>query len=133
MANWEEFETYLKHVKNNNFSPWPLLFRGQGDANWQLKTTLERAGYEKLFFSEYYQTVSQLKPEIEAFTGREWDHPNFIDIDKLRDPDSLRDVLLQIYPYLLHLRHHGFPSPLLDWTHSPYIAAYFAFRQRPRQ
>jgi hypothetical protein len=36
----------------------------------------------------------------------------------------------EFYKYLVFLRHYGFPSPLLDWTQSPYIAAFFAF-QRP--
>ena len=34
---------------------------------------------------------------------------------------------LPAYDCLVYLRHHDFPSPLLDWSRSLYVAAYFAF------
>ena len=35
--------------------------------------------------------------------------------------------------FMTYLRHYGFPSPLLDWSESPYIATYFAFRELPKE
>lgn len=144
MQDWEEFERELKRLeeehdqrKSSQHPPpySPLLFRGQENSCWQLETTLERNGNTDFGFSEYFQVCHRAKREIESFTGVDWNVPEYPEARKLLTLDPMvlspkcRKRWLGMFRYLVYLRHFGFPSPLLDWTSSPYIAAYFAFRR----
>lgn len=116
-----------------------LLFRGQENASWSLKTTLNRKVQERnddgeISVSDYYQKAMDILPQIESITEKSWNPPES-DVYKqeLRN-HSIHPLLYgetgyKAYSYLCYLRHHGFPSPLLDWSQSPYIAAFFATRK----
>lgn len=142
LENWDAFERRLnelyderRQLKGDPNSSYvsDLLFRGQPNADWRLTTTLERYAVSKctlLRADTYYQCIHAAKPQIETYTGRHWE----ID-DPLKYRGRLKESPLihkwfegPIYEYMVFLRHYGFPSPFLDWSRSPYIAAFFAFR-----
>ena len=128
--SWDEFEDRIRRLKGQYPPPRSLLFRGLEDDRYRLTTTLERHGKSGMSFAEYYRLISRVRPQIESFTGRKWNVPEVPKyLTWLADHDNLGPFNeLPAYDYMVYMRHHGFPSPLLDWTASPYVAAYFAFR-----
>jgi hypothetical protein len=141
LSSWEAFEAALAE-RQADFETragyrTALLFRGHADAGWGLDTTLERAGQRGMKLSEYHRVISTMKAEVESFTERAWEIPAFPAVrEAFSDYDRGSRELWQgnypAYDFLTHLRHHGFPSPLLDWSRSPYVAAFFAFRRPER-
>jgi hypothetical protein len=138
VTSWEDFLVQLNDVKERyerykkSDSGWisPLLFRGQANHKWCLETSLERyTKQEEMPLEEYYRVISDAKNEIESFTERHWEIPGMQEYIAWLNDNSQSKPAPPGYEYMIYLRHHGFPSPLLDWTKSPNIAAYFAFRE----
>jgi hypothetical protein len=137
LKSWNEFRAtvhdirdkygifeYTEDYKHKNI----VLFRGHSDATWELETTLERYEDKDVSLDLYLLKAHQSHHEIEALTGKNWNLKGFRElIEGIAEKQSDTFIDLGCHEYLIYLRHHGFPSPLLDWSSSPYVAAYFAF------
>ncbi len=143
-GNWQEFESWLQELRDRKYRRG-LIFRGQSDSKWRLETTLERSGRSTMPVADYYQLiVGGIGPTVSAFSSMQapsfnenlWReltaHERHSDYGRL----TVRYLTKAVFPggeqfseYVAYLRHHGFPSPLLDWSQSPYVAAFFAFRE----
>lgn len=91
-----------------------FIYRGHCDSSWALKTSLHRTGQWKTpedikFYVEHI--VPLVHESVAAWEGRK---------------RNLADQF-ELAQFFAYLQHNGFPTPLLDWTYSPFIAAYFAF------
>ena len=127
VMTWEDCQAKIREIKAAHQGLTSgLWFRGQSDAEWRLETTLERRSGQTFKFLDYYKLVRRIKPEIESVLGMKWETIDFRDIFEWTKKHDESHFGVLAYEYLAHLRHNGFPSPLLDWSHSPYVAAYFA-------
>lgn len=98
-------------IREVNELPNNFIYRGQADATWPLKSSLERvigAGWSAenaQKFEDY--ALQQFRSKFHLY-----DHENSHPASKLA--------------WLSVMQHYGVPTRLLDFTESPYIALYFA-------
>jgi hypothetical protein len=135
LETWADLEVEIRRLRaeygrsliESAGSASHLLFRGQASHDWHLETTLDRARSQVSALADYYRIAAVAKTQIETFTSRTWNEIDYPTIARqLEQYDGLAFDNLPHYDFLVYLRHHGFPSPLLDWSQSPYVAAYFA-------
>lgn len=109
-----DWEHYREYILNNIGGSHRYIFRGHADREWKLESTLTRLGQrvtKTLSASPHFLEQSQLRNfrmKVRGLLGK--------------SPTQLSDNELWALG-----QHYGLCTPLLDWTESPYIAAYFAF------
>ena len=101
------------------------LYRGLANSEWELSTTLERSGRRSTAIAEYHRIVVA----VHRLLGNV-DQPRLPIQEDLDFAGDIAEKMVTNYGFWAYLRHHGFPSPLLDWSQSPYVAAYFAFADK---
>jgi hypothetical protein len=102
--SWREYKTFVDTLSEN----W--AFRGQINADWPLRTAIERTDF------------INLRKGIEAEFVAEFQRgaTNYLHKDEL--PEHLIE-------WLALMQHHGAPTRLIDFSRSPFIAAFFAYEQ----
>lgn len=110
--SWSDFRaSLLRYAELAQDRRNELWFRGQGDQNWGLCTTLDRS-HDIRNVEERDSINSNLLREFKA-------EAIHVGVPEAQIEGESRLELLA--------RHHGLPSPLMDWSLSPYVATYFAY------
>ncbi len=115
LKSWEEFD---RIVKKRNYRQW--IYRGHQDSSWELKSSLHRA---------FKDAIDIIKNGDRTKTLVRSKHENVM-VDRFKSNAHL--FLSHLPPvedklsWLTLMQHYGAPTRLLDFSFSPYIAAFFA-------
>jgi hypothetical protein len=137
---WDEFPECLQKI-NSKYGEYtinrksyknPILYRGQADSKWALETTLERFSKRTWTLYDYCREMFLCIPQLEQLTGKSWNLPEAESLEAILQSNSKTGFYIppKFYELMVYLRHHNFPSPLLDWSESPYVATFFAFSEK---
>lgn len=118
---WEDFTT---QVRKNRFAS-SSIYRGHSDPSWRLMSLWERHLETFKPGRDQSRSVHELmKPEhVVSLRDSYLEQFKYYAVGL---PDFRSDNLSEIDWWALG-RHYGLKTPLLDWSASPYIAAFFAF------
>lgn len=115
--SWDDWLRWVAELKGT----W--YFRGQRGATWGLETSLDR-GVERQSQTRHSSALWHLDRKNEMkellFRFKQDAHNHLTHVPGPLDIASL---------YAL-MQHFGAPTPLLDWTESPYVGLYFALEDR---
>lgn len=106
----EELLRFTKSLKNSR----RFIYRGQADAEWKLETRIERDVPDG-----FKETVSLTK--LEQAVLRQFQERAHLHLPAQEMPNG--DAFVE---WLAFIQHYGGPTRLLDFTHSPFVAAHFA-------
>lgn len=112
-VSWETFRSVVFDTKNQEYGSEDYIFRGQKDSRHFLDTTFHRQN--RYCIQRLHEDFKKVEGVICRYIGRNFDIENEKDYGEL----------------MFLAQHYGFPTPLLDWSKSPFVAAYFAFKDLP--
>ena len=118
VAAWSELVECFDPLLTGKSWDMKSLFRGQSDEEWQLDDSLFRLVEPAV--TSWDQLISLEQIALREFRGQAHLLSESSDVPNAH---SLLD-------WWALMQHFGSPTRLLDWTGSPYVAAYFAGGRR---
>ena len=120
LASWSHFFDFLEVEVFHLSSPskQSYIWRGQRRSNWPLSSSLDRLFDQLGLAASSSELERRLAEHLDVFkhAARGRRGPNPASLPEEKDWWALG-------------QHFGLATPLLDWTRSPFAAAYFAFEE----